>query len=234
LLKTNNKITFEAKHLIYNFLNNFTMKKSLLTSIFCFVIFINIASAQFGVRASANLANLSVDPVSEDFKPGIKFGFGIGVFYQLKAGDALTIQPEVNFMQQGTKTDVSILGINATSSINLNYLQVPVLIKYGFGDMDALNFFVQAGPYLGLGIGTPTAKTCLDGTCDSADLKYGSGDDDIKSTDFGVQLGAGVNVNKNISVDVRYGLGLSNTSNGDSANGTTKNTAINIGVGYKF
>ena len=59
-----------------------------------------------------------------------------------------------------------------------------------------------------------------------------SGEDGPKSLDFGLQLGAGVNITKNISVDARYGLGLANlTSEEDS---TYKNSSIFISLGYKF
>ncbi|MBK7010152.1 MAG: hypothetical protein IPH36_16710 [Saprospiraceae bacterium] len=41
-------------------------------------------------------------------------------------------------------------------------------------------------------------------------------------------------MNKNISVDVRYVLGLANLVNDGDEENSWKNNAINIGVGYKF
>lgn len=117
----------------------------------------------------------------------------------------------------------------------MNYIQVPILVKYGFGDMEKLNFFVEAGPYLGMGIGKAKAETCVDGgDCETEETEYGSDEEQIKNPDFGAQFGAGVNINKNISVDVRYVLGLSNLVNNATDDESWKNNAINIGVGYKF
>ncbi len=189
-------------------------------------------SGQVGVRAGVNLANLSVDPEDDEFSPGTKLGFGVGIFYKLKAGDNLTIQPELNFMQQGAKSDIEFLGVSAESTISFNYLQVPVMVKYGFGDMDATNFYIQGGPYIGLGIGKVKSKTCIDGDCEEDEQEYGDGEDGPKNPDFGLQLGAGVNLNSKISFDARYILGLANLNGGEE--GTIKHTGINISVGYSF
>lgn len=210
--------------------------KKLIVKLFVaagFVALINTANAQIGFRLGANLANASVaDAEDAEFK--MRPGFSAGVFYQIQSG-SLTIQPELNFAQQGTKFSLDFLGSQVETTFTMNYIQVPILVKYGFGDMEKLNFFVQAGPYLGLGIGKAKAESCVDGgDCETEETEYGSDDDQIKNPDFGAQFGAGVNINKNISVDVRYVLGLANLVNGGDADNSWKNNAINIGVGYKF
>ena len=201
-------------------------------SAFLLIFFSFNLSGQVGLRAGVNLANLSIDPVEDEISPGIKLGFGFGVFYKLNAGDNLTIQPELNFMQHGTKSETEDLGIKSESTFSFNYLQVPVMIKYGFGDMDATNFYIQGGPYLGVGIGKAKIKYCLDGDCEEEEQEYGDGEDGPKRTDFGLQLGAGVNLNSMFSIDARYILGLANlSSDGDV---TIKHTGINLSVGYTF
>lgn len=210
--------------------------KKLITKIFIaagFAAFFAPANAQIGFRIGANLANASISDDDEGtFK--MKPGISAGVFYQIQSG-SLTIQPEINFAQQGTKFEVDFLGSSVESKITMNYIQVPILVKYGFGDMEKLNFFVQAGPYVGLGIGNAKSETCVDGgDCETDDIEYGSDDEQIKNPDFGAQLGAGVNINKNISIDVRYVLGLANLVNDSVDSESWKNNAINIGVGYKF
>lgn len=189
-------------------------------------------SAQIGVRAGVNLSNLSIDPEEDELSTGTKLGFGFGIFYKLKASDNLSIQPELNFMQHGAKFDVELLGLSSESTLSFNYLQVPVMVKYGFGDMNATNFYVQGGPYLGLGIGKVKSKSCIDGECEEEEQEYGDGEDGPKNPDFGLQLGAGVNLNSKISFDARYILGLTNLTSDDDA--TIKHTGINISVGYTF
>jgi len=201
-------------------------------STFLLVFFALNLNGQAGVRAGVNLANLSLDPEDDEFSSGTKLGFGVGVFYKIKASDNLSIQPELNFMQQGSKSKIEFLGVSAESTLSFNYLQVPVMVKYGFGDMDATNFYIQGGPYLGLGIGKVKIKSCVDGDCETEEQAYGDGEDGPKNPDFGLQLGAGINLNSKISFDARYILGLANLSSGDDA--TVKHTGINLSVGYSF
>ena len=107
--------------------------------------------------------------------------------------------------------------------------------------MNATNYFVEAGPYLGIGIGKVKSESCLDGKCETIENDYYSEDiEGPKPLDYGLQVGAGIKINKNISVDVRYFFGLSNvnilrlTNQFGKSEGSFKNKAINIGVGYSF
>lgn len=120
---------------------------------------------------------LNIDPYKEGFDPRTKLGLGFGVFYKLKVGGALTKHPELNFKQQGTKAEKGTL----KSTISLNYLQIPVLIKYRFGDLYALNFFVQAVPNLGMVFGTPILEFCNGRDCGTTEYKYWSEEEIIKA-----------------------------------------------------
>lgn len=196
-----------------------------------FVAFLTTANAQIGVRIGANLANASVQE-TEGAELKIRPGFSAGFFYQFQTG-SLTIQPEINFAQQGTKFNAD--GMEAETNFTMSYIQVPILLNYSFGDMEKLNFFIQAGPYVGIGIGKAKAKSCDDGgDCETEEIEYGKEEEQIKNPDFGAQMGAGVNIDKSISVDVRYLLGIVNLLGEGAGEVSWKNNAINIGVGYKF
>jgi hypothetical protein len=206
-----------------------------LFSIIGVILFLSISlnlSAQFGVRAGVNFANLSFEPEDDEFASGKRMGLGLGVFYKVAIGEKLFIQPELNFMQHGTRFDVENFGQKINSSVLFNYLQLPMMAKYGFGDMDAMNFYIQAGPYIGLGMGKVMFKTCIDGKCETQDIKYDGETEGFKNPDFGLQLGAGVNLDAHVSLDVRYILGLQNLTSAE--NSTIKHTGINLSFGYTF
>ncbi len=206
--------------------------KNLLLAVLLIVLSLPVVNAQFGVRLGLNLANATIESDGESADTKIRPGLGAGLFYHYKVNDNFSIQPELNFMQMGTKFEEEFLGEKIESSLAFNYLQIPILAKYGFGNMDALNFYVQAGPYVAMGLGKVKSETCVGDDCEDEDLDYGDGEDGPKSLDFGLQLGAGVNITQNISVDARYGLGLANlTTSEDSA---FKHNSIFISVGYKF
>jgi hypothetical protein len=162
----------------------------------------------FGVKGGLNLANVGGDAAGNvDYKAGLN----LGAFVSIPAGPMFAIQPEALFSQKGTKVG------DVKSSYN--YLEVPVLFKLSPslpGDIVRPIFF--AGPSAGI---------LLSAKHDDADVK-----DLMKSADFGLTIGGGVEFGK-LSADLRYNLGLS--SIGKSIGGISadiKNRAITVMLGY--
>ncbi len=59
--------------------------------------------------------------------------------------------------------------------------------------------------------------------------------DDLKSTDFGVNLGLGYKMESGLNFGARYNLGLSNANDSDIDDGAEyKNSVIQVSVGYFF
>lgn len=125
------------------------MQASLLTGLITLALAgTSVAQAQttgvqFGPKAGLNLAVLDGQINSTaNFKPGLV----IGGFVRWRPSEHLAIQPEVVFSQQGTISKVSYGGYPAERKINLNYLNVPVLLKLYVGNV----FNLQLGPQFGL------------------------------------------------------------------------------------
>lgn len=162
----------------------------------------------FGVKGGLNLANVGGDGVEGvDYKAGLN----LGAFVSIPAGPMFAIQPEAFFSQKGTK-------VGSVKS-SYNYLEIPVLLKLSPslpGDFVRPIFF--AGPSAGILLG---AKR------DDVDVK-----DALKSADFGLTIGGGVEFGK-LSADLRYNLGLSNIAKAaDEVSAAVKNRAITVMVGY--
>lgn len=206
--------------------------KSTLLSFLLVLLAYPSLQAQFGIRAGVNLASHAFDPKPEDASIKRIVGIGVGVFYQYNVTDNFSIQPEVGYVQHGAKleSEDALFG-EITATTKGGYLQIPVLAKYSFGNMEGLSYYLQAGPYLGVGIGNVTGEVCIGDECE--DFEAGFGDEDgPEQLDFGLQLGAGVNITKNISFDARYILGLADADGDDE--GSTKNNGIYLTLGYKF
>jgi opacity protein-like surface antigen len=57
----------------------------------------------------------------------------------------------------------------------------------------------------------------------------------VTSTTFGLNVGAGFDVTKNINVGLRYNLGLTKVNkNSISGESDTKNNVFSLSLGYKF
>lgn len=192
--------------------------------------------AQIGVRISTNIANFNVsEDLGEDEELNYKVGFGLGVYYKVALDENLSFQPEINYVQQGAKNSGEVIGLSFKNVFKFNYIQIPILAKYQFGDPDRFNFFVEGGPYVGFGLGKAKVESCFDGDCDVDEISYGnSDDDDIKNPDFGIQIGGGININSKLSFDIRYVYGIQNLINESDDDDFLRNTAFNIGVGYSF
>lgn len=173
------------------------------------------ASAQFsgGVKAGLNMSSAKFEADGFDEKySGI--GFHVGVYGSFSLTDALSVQPELIYNSLSFDT-----GDDFGDDTKASYLSIPVMLKYGFAD----NMFnVQVGPQIGVLLST-----------DPSDFK----DDGLKSTDFTLNIGAGVNFGK-FNGTVRYGIGLSNNA-GDvftdlSDDFSIKNNNFQISLGYQL
>jgi len=211
-----------------------------------FVMFILIAGytqAQFkvGVKAGFNLTNISQKfdgekPDSEDrgkFKPG----FQVGLIGEYSISDVFAIQPGIVFATQGTKFKDDEEDYKAT--MNLNYIQIPINAQYKM-DLGVAKLLLQAGPYLGYGIGGKNkAKGTIEGLSVSIEnkIKFGKGDEDDLTTyipnafDFGLGLGAGLQFG-NIQAVLGYNIGLANMTDEDDY--SMKNNGLAFTIAYLF
>ena len=173
-----------------------------------------------GVTAGLNISNLYGDDV-EAFAEGadtkMKIGAAFGGFANYVINDYLAVQPELLYTMKGMKVDAA-----ETISVSLNYLEIPILAKVSMPMEGKIKPSFIIGPAIGI---------LLTAEVEDVDIK-----DDMKSIDFGLALGAGVNVAEvgpgNMSADVLYTLGL--TSVPDVEDVSIKNWAISIMVGYAF
>jgi len=198
------------------------MKKLLFTSLFALLASVTFSQTLIP-KAGATFSKLGGSDV-EDQKFNVGFTLGLGFNLPVGAGP-LSIQPELNFIQKGSKSEFG----DITSKLKLSYIEVPVLVKATFGT--ATKFYFNAGPSLGIGMGGKFKQTQGSNSAE-ADVKFGDGDDDEvmyveKKTDFGLQFGGGVLIADKIMIDIRYGLGLSTLE----SDVTIKNNSLQFTVG---
>ncbi len=187
---------------------------------------------EFGVKGAFNLANVTGDVENNK----MMMAFGGGIFARMMPSPQFTIQPEVLFMMKGTKFDDFDLGGVAYTDAKwvYNYVEIPVLAKYMIPMEGNISPNIFAGPALGL-LMSAKEKGTADGEDYDVDIK-----DLLKSIDFGVAFGAGVDVamgeKGKLTFDARYTLGLTNTLDvpEGGADVSVKNANISVMVGYAF
>lgn len=185
------------------------MKKILLTAAAVFAIsFANAQDVKFGAKAGLNLSSLAN---AEGAKTQV--GFHLGGYATISVSDKFAVQPELLYSAQGAKFE--------GGSLNLSYINIPVMAKFNVAD----KFNLEVGPQVGLLM--------------SASQKFSGGSLDVKegykTMDFGLNFGAGYDVAENINVGLRYCLGLSQLEKELATGQTaTKNTNIQLSLGYRF
>lgn len=169
---------------------------------------------ELGIKGGANFATINNTSGAET-KTGVLAGMYIRIALP---ASPMAIQPELLFAQYGANAEGS------DAFFTLDYIQFPVLFKFGFGIPAApVRPNVFFGPYMGFN----TKAKAEDGSGNSLDR-----DDAVRDTDFGIVVGAGLDVSK-FRLGLRYTAGLTNLYEDNIEDGE-KNGAIALTVGIGF
>ena len=215
------------------------MKKALLTIITIFIFgYTNAQEAKFGIKGGLNLANVNFTGDNSSLvNPKTLYGFHIGGFVEIKVSDTFSFQPELLYSSQGFTEDetgyIDGYYYDAEGKTKLDYLNIPLMAKF----YATKQFSLEFGPQIGILLSAKqefnvTVKNGNETFSDSSseDIK-----DDLKSSDFGLNFGAGYDFTEKFSAGLRYNVGLSNIADfEDQGNSKAKNNVFSLSVGYKF
>lgn len=179
------------------------------------------SKVKYGAKAGINLANIVGDDAGD---ANMFVGFNAGMFVEIPIANKLTIQPELLYSAQGSKSSGNLEGYDYDATFKLNYINIPVMFKYQVAD----KFSLEAGPYVGF-VTSAKMKVEVSGFgSDTVDMK-----DMVKSTDFGLGLGMNYEFSDVVFANARYQAGL--TQIGDTGEGDDiKNSVFQIGLGFRF
>ena len=193
----------------------------------------------FGVKAGLNLSNMVIEADEmfdyEDLK--MNPGFHIGGILGFPISDMFSFETGLLLSTKGFKLNEKENSYEYKNKMNLFYLDIPLTAKASFDVGDAKVYGVL-GPYFGIGLSgkTKSEYSYEDETeTDEEEVKWGSDEDedDLKRLDFGLTMGAGVEINS-IIFELSYDLGLANIVTIPDDSFTINNRVLKISVGYKF
>jgi hypothetical protein len=178
------------------------LRKLLLVS--CLILAFTAAEASagaldFGFKGGINIANIhGEDPGDEgDWKNG----FSGGILLDWGITPVFGIQPELLYVQNGTKTDF----LDAVLSLKFNYLQVPVLAMVDLPVGGQLIPVLYAGPYVSILLDSDLTLEADENSA-TVGLK-----DYTKSYDSGFVFGAAIDFGLGagkMTIEGRYNLGM--------------------------
>jgi hypothetical protein len=190
------------------------MKKTIIFAAAFFMlssISVQAQKVHFGVKGGMNASSLNYTG-NTDMQT--KIGFNAGVLAHIHSNSSQwAVQPELYYSSEGAKSKS-----NSDASLNLGYLNVPVLAQYMFDN----GFRIEAGPQIGFLL---SAKNKTNSS--STDVK-----DAYKSTAFSIPVGVGYLTHSGLGFDARYNFGISNIV--DNNGPSVKSNVFQFGIFYQF
>lgn len=216
------------------------MKKLIVLVIvvgFMFTFTQNVYPDGYGIKGGMNVAKISnLEDEDELIVAGFKTknGFIFGCFYRFDLNNNLALQPEVYYSMKGTQASGSGViygyGYSYDLSIEINYLEVPVLLKYKILPKGNYTPSLFAGPYVAFQMSTKASATVeVEGVTQTEETVM----DEVKSIDLGVTVGGSLGIKMgsgSIILDLRYSLGLTKIADDTDA----KNSSFTLMLGYAF
>lgn len=195
--------------------------KRIILAVTAMVVVMFTAQAQggfkVGIKAGANLNMIDGQAFSETFD----LTYHLGGFAEINVNKKWGIQPELLWNQTSGKTSsfktlyATVANPTGSENIKLNYLSIPVLLRYNIGSMLTLN----AGPQFGILIKD-----------DNTLLK--NGQSAFKSGDFSMVGGVQLNFTF-LRIYGRYNIGLMNINDIDNKDKWT-NQQLQFGIGLRL
>ncbi len=189
------------------------MKKVIYAVVF--VLSISAVYAQgIGLKAGLNMANQSVKVMGISASANSLMGFHFGVVGEFGLSESLYFSPGLLYSGKGSKTE----GDDKTI---VSYINIPLdlVAKFNLGGPKAL---FRVGPDIGYAI---SGKNKGDGY--DVDIEFGSDEDQMKRLDFGLNIGAGIDISA-LQIDLTYTIGLADLTNVDEYKMKNKNFAISV------
>ncbi len=142
---------------------------------------------------------------------------------------------ELIFNTKGMKNSVEVLGVTTTTKTDLLYLDIPVSVKGMYTVAPSVQVYGKFGPYVGIGLTGKNkieAESKLLGKKETkTDFKWGSEAGEMNRFDYGLQMGAGIEVG-GFLIEGIYKFSLGDIDNMDLSN--TKHHVLAISVGYNL
>ena len=163
------------------------------------------ASAQIGISAGLTSSSTTLDGAYSDVVSGAVNQYHVGLTYKIGIGNLLAIQPSVLYNVKGSNFNVEDL---TSTSLNFKtgFVEVPVQVQLGFGLGTLARVYALAEPYVGYAITNEvTTKSAIAAAANTQQTW-----DNVKNRlEYGVSLGAGVELLRHLQVSVKYSWTLS-------------------------
>ena len=171
------------------------------------------SDARFGIKGGLNYATVTKGDFEEGLDPRTSFYIGFVGEIPL-VGKVISLQPEILYSKQGFENNFVFLGANYKEEYQVDYINIPVLLKLYAGNI--LSF--EVGPQFGLKINEKVVRN-------NSEVEV----DNINEFDTALAGGVSLNFDK-FFLSGRYTHSL----NEIIKDSNSKNSVFQVGVGFRF
>ncbi|MCG8340312.1 MAG: PorT family protein [Cytophagales bacterium] len=175
----------------------------------------------FGMKGGLNLA-WTERPGSYSF-PDARIGFHAGTYGTYMLNDAIGLQLEILYSQQGEKRST----LTSTITDKVNYINIPLLYKYHFPQ----GFRIYVGPQVSFLV---NAKTKIEPNAGSSGVNINRSNttEDYKKIDVGLVVGIEHMFKAGLTINARYNVGVMGIYRRMS--GEPSHRVFQLSVGYNL
>lgn len=202
------------------------MKKLLLTVVLGLFAITGFSLAKYDVHAGLSMANITNSEAS------MKAGFSVGLGIDCPINNLWAFQTGLNFTSKGCRESEQ----GVVAKINPIYLDIPLLAAVKLPIKNDNVFVINAGPYVGLGLGGKMSLSGGGAEISSSLFKKVDGESEamMNRCSAGLQVGIGMELKDKYLVNLSSQSGFTNMIKKDFAVDNNKNIALMITVGYRF
>ena len=216
------------------------MKTKLIYAI-AFTLLVQVANAQMiGLKGGVNMSNMAMSIDGTTYSPNSMTGFHFGPVIDFTLNKSFSLNTGLLYSLKGYDLkNVSDATMENASPLNgkakLSYFDIPVNLAFKIPISSKFKFFIQAGPYMAMGIGG-TIKKPSSATNNPIPIQDIYSYSILAKTDYGVGAGAGFEIGRMVySVNYNYGLrNLNYEPYTHNVKGTLNVTSLEFSVAYMF
>lgn len=172
------------------------------------------AQTQFGLQVGINNSNISYEGADTEAVQG----FSVGALVAFGIKNDFAIETSLKYSQKGYYNGYYVYE-------HLNYLDVPIQLKYNYSISNNLKLVASVGGYVAFGLNYKAIDDLNNTT-----YNYKWSESNFNQLDFGPIIGTGVRF-KNFVISLDYQIGLSNMN---KSYGKLKNRTVGLSLSYFF
>jgi len=181
------------------------------------------STVYYGIRLGMNISSITGDYLETVAQEtGSKAGLTLGGVIGMRVSDSTPI-----FLESG-----AYFSGRGAKKLTMNYLEIPVLIKYGIQVSDDIALLPHIGPYFSMGL-SGKQKTATEDAEGNPVVKKTGSYDKMRRPDMGIKIGCGAEYSK-LYAELGYQFGITNIAkdNPQDLSAGTSNIYFNIGVNF--